>query len=165
MVAHVLRQQRSPGIVPRIIAVGLTLQAVGLAWLAAVSTPTVPYSHLVLPFILSGIGMGLFFAPVANVILSSVRPVEEGQASGANNAIRELGGVFGVAVLASIFAAAGSYETGPTFTDGMNAAVFVGAAVVAVGALVAFLIPVRSGRTPLGAPDPAVESAGALETA
>lgn len=32
--------------------------------------------------------MALFFAPVANVVLSSVRPEEEGQASGANSAIR-----------------------------------------------------------------------------
>ena len=56
-----------------------------------------------MPFVISGIGMGLFFAPVANVVLSAVRPSEEGQASGANNAIREVGGVFGVAVLASVF--------------------------------------------------------------
>ena len=149
---------------PRIIGVGLTLQAAGLAWLAAVSTPTVPYSHLVLPFSLSGIGMGLFFAPVANVILSSVRPIEEGQASGANNAIRELGGVFGVAVLASIFASVGSYQSGQSFTDGMNAAVWVGAAVVAAGALVAFMIPVRTKRQPVDAPDLEREAAPALET-
>ena len=133
---------------PRIIAVGLTLQAAGLAWLAAVSTADVPYRELVLPFILSGIGMGLFFAPVANVILSSVKPIEEGQASGANNAIRELGGVLGVAVLASIFTAAGGY--GPSFTDSMNRAVWVGAAVVAAGALVAFMIPTRRQQAPVG---------------
>src|ERR1700692_2109485 len=87
----------------RLMGVGLTLQAIGLAWIAAVSSPPSPYSAVVVPFMLSGIGMALFFAPVANVVLSSVRPEEEGQASGASNAIRELGGVFGVAVLASIF--------------------------------------------------------------
>jgi EmrB/QacA subfamily drug resistance transporter len=81
----------------RIMGVGLALQATGLAWMAAVTTPTVPYSELVAPFMLSGIGMALFFAPVANVVLGAVRPEEEGKASGANNAIRELGGVFGVA--------------------------------------------------------------------
>ena len=74
--------------------------------------------------------MALFFAPVANVVLSAVRPEEEGKASGANNAIRELGGVFGVAVLASIFAHAGGYRTADTFADGMSTAVYVGAAVV-----------------------------------
>ena len=84
--------------------------------------------------------MGLFFAPVANVVLSSVRPEEEGQASGANNAIRELGGVFGVAVLASVFAHYGGYGTGPTFTDGMIPAVYIGAGVVALGSLAAFAI-------------------------
>src|SRR5205823_5571270 len=93
----------------RIMAVGLALQAIGLGWIASVSTPTVPYSELVAPFVLAGIGMALFFAPVANIILGAVRPQEEGQASGANNAIRELGGVFGVAVLASIFSSYGGY--------------------------------------------------------
>ena len=126
---------------PRLIGIGLALQAGGLAWIAAVSSPTVAYSELVLPFILSGAGMGLFFAPVANVILSSVRPVEEGQASGVNNAIRELGGVFGVAVLASIFVSVGGYGTTQTFSDGLNAAVWVGAGVVALGAIAALSIP------------------------
>ncbi len=146
---------RIPG--PRIMGAGLALQAVGLAWLAAISSPTIAYSELVLPFIVSGIGMGLFFAPVANVILSSVRPVEEGQASGANNAIRELGGVFGVAVLASIFAAQGGYDSAQTFSDGMNAAVWAGAAVVAAGALVAFLIPTRRRAALAEVGQPAVE--------
>jgi MFS family permease len=94
-----------------------------------VSTPTTPYAELVGPFIVSGIGMALFFAPVANVVLSAVRPVEEGQASGANNAIRELGGVFGVAVLAAVFAHVGGYQTAESFTHGMNVAVWIGAAV------------------------------------
>src|SRR5947208_417272 len=104
----------------KLLGAGLPLQAAGLAWIAAAATPTTPYADLVGPFTISGIGMGLFFAPVANVVLSSVRPEEEGQASGANNAIRDLGGVFGVAVLASIFTAYGGYGTGEPFVDGMN---------------------------------------------
>jgi EmrB/QacA subfamily drug resistance transporter len=124
-----------------IIGVGLALQASGLAWIAAESTPTAPYSHLIGPFILAGVGMALFFAPVANVVLSAVRSAEEGKASGANNAIRELGGVLGVAILASIFAHAGGYRSPTTFVDGMSTAVYVGAAVVAIGALAAFAIP------------------------
>jgi len=119
---------------------GLALQAIGLAWIAAVSTPTTPYVQFIGPFTLSGVGMALFFAPVANVILSSVRRQEEGQASGANNAIRELGGVFGVAVLAAVFAAKGGYGSGQQFVDGMNPAVTIGAALVAVGAISAFAI-------------------------
>src|SRR5216684_3774646 len=104
----------------RIIGTGLALQAAGLAWIAAVSTPTTPYIDLVLPFALSGIGMGLFFAPIANLVLSTVRSVEEGQASGANNAIRELGGVFGVAVLASVFSHYGGYSSGSVLMKGLT---------------------------------------------
>ncbi|MDX6453190.1 MAG: hypothetical protein QOH16_3239 [Gaiellaceae bacterium] len=127
----------------RIIGTGLALQAAGLAWIAAVSTPTTPYIDLVVPFALSGIGMGLFFAPIANLILGSVNAVEEGQASGANNAIRELGGVFGVAVLASVFSRYGGYSSGTAFVDGMTPAVYAGAAVVALGALAMFAIKRR----------------------
>jgi EmrB/QacA subfamily drug resistance transporter len=129
-----------------IMATGLALQAAGLAWIAAVSRATVDYSSLVGPFILSGIGMAMFFAPVANVVLSAVRPQEEGKASGTNNAIREVGGVLGVAVLASIFARYGGYESPATFNAGLVPAIWVGAVVVGVGALVALLIP-RKRRT------------------
>jgi EmrB/QacA subfamily drug resistance transporter len=126
-----------------LMATGLGLQAVALGWLAAVSTPTVPYSSLVPAFVMAGIGMALFFAPVANVVLSAVLPREEGQASGANNAIRELGGVFGVAVLASVFTSYGGYESGQAFVNGLVPAVRVGAVVVGVGAFAALLIPRR----------------------
>jgi EmrB/QacA subfamily drug resistance transporter len=124
----------------RIIGTGLALQAIGLGWIAAVSTPTTPYIDLVLPFAISGVGMGMFFAPIANIVLGSVRNIEEGQASGANNAIRELGGVFGVAVLASVFSHYGGYGSQQAFTDGLTPAVWVGAVVVAVGAVAAFAI-------------------------
>jgi EmrB/QacA subfamily drug resistance transporter len=120
-----------------LIVTGLALQAVALAWLSVVTTPTVEYLVIAPAFVIAGVGMGLFFAPIANVVLSAVRPVEEGKASGANNAIRELGGVLGVAVLAAIFAANGSYASGQSFVDGMIPALRIGAVVVAVGAVVA----------------------------
>jgi EmrB/QacA subfamily drug resistance transporter len=125
----------------RIMGTGLALQAIGIGWIATVSTPTVPYSELVIPFFISGIGMALFFAPVANVVLSAVRREEEGQASGAANAIRELGGVFGVAVLASIFAHYGGYLSAQDFVDGLRPAVWVGATIVGIGSVLAFLVP------------------------
>ena len=127
----------------RLMALGLALQATGLAFLAALQSPTVSYADLVAPFVVSGAGMALFFAPVANVVLSSVAPEHEGKASGATNAIRELGGVFGVAVLASVFAQAGGYRTAETFAHGTSTAVWIGAAVVALGAVAAIFIPGR----------------------
>jgi MFS family permease len=142
-----------------LMAAGLGLQAVALGWLAAVSTPTVPYSSLVPAFVMAGIGMALFFAPVANVVLSAVLPREEGQASGANNAIRELGGVFGVAVLASVFTSYGGYESGQAFVDGLVPAVWVGAVVVGIGALAALFIPARRRESETGEPELLAEAA------
>jgi EmrB/QacA subfamily drug resistance transporter len=121
----------------RLMAAGLALQAAGLLWMAGIASPGMAYTSLVGPFVLSGVGMSLFFAPVANVILGSVRAEHEGKASGANNAIRELGGVFGVAVLAAIFAHVGGYQSGAAFTHGMQIAVYAGGAIVALGAVAA----------------------------
>jgi EmrB/QacA subfamily drug resistance transporter len=123
----------------QLMTAGLALQSAGLIWIAAVTTPTTPYSTLVIPFIVAGAGMALFFTPVANVILSAVRPEQEGKASGANNAIRELGGVFGVAVLASVFAHLGGYRNATTFVHGTTTAVYIGGGVVALGAIAAAL--------------------------
>jgi EmrB/QacA subfamily drug resistance transporter len=136
----------------RIMGIGLTLQAGGLAAMAALSTATVPYWQLVAPFMVSGLGMAMFWAPVANVVLSAVRPEEEGQASGAQNAIRELGGVFGVAVLASVWSQYGSYASGPSFVDGMLPALWIGAAIVLAGAVAAFAIPRRGRKAEAEAP-------------
>ncbi len=126
-----------------ILVVGLALMSLGLGWIAAIASPTAPYIDFVPAFVVSGIGMGMFFAPIANLVLSAVRPEEEGKASGANNAIREVGGVFGVAVLASVFSANGSYASPQAFVDGMVPAVWLGSAVVAVAAIAALAIPRR----------------------
>ena len=125
----------------RLMTLGLTLQGAGLLWIAAVTGLATPYADLVGPFVLSGGGMALFFAPVANVVLSAVRGEHQGKASGATNAIRELGGVFGVAVLASVFARTGGYASAATFVHGTTDAVYAGGAVVLLAALAAALIP------------------------
>jgi EmrB/QacA subfamily drug resistance transporter len=142
---------------PLLIA-GLALQATGLAWLAAITAPDVAYIDLVPPFAIAGVGMALFFAPVATVVLGAVGPREAGKASGANNAIRELGGVFGVAVLASIFTHQGGYGSADLFTDGIIPALWVGAAVVGVGAFAATLLPGR-GSTDVRVGEPALQGA------
>jgi nitrate/nitrite transporter NarK len=126
-----------------LMATGLALQSAAIGWLATISTPDVPYSHLVAPFAMAGAGMALVFAPAANATLAAVRPDEAGQASGATNAIRELGGVLGVAVLATVFASTGSYDTPGSYVAGMTSAAWVGAAVLAAGALIALLVPGR----------------------
>src|SRR6478735_2441831 len=141
-----------------LIVTGMALQATALAWLAAITAPDAAYADLVPAFVLAGVGMGLFFAPVAAVVLGAVRQQEAGKASGANNAIRELGGVFGVAVLASIFAHQGGYGSADMFTDGIIPALWVGASVVGVGALAAGLIPGRAAAD-IRVGDPALQGA------
>jgi EmrB/QacA subfamily drug resistance transporter len=139
-----------------LMALGLALQAGALAWLALVSEPTVPYGQLVLPFMMAGAGMALVFAPAANAVLSSVRAEEAGQASGATNTFREIGGALGVSVLSTVFAGAGSYASPQAFTDGMTAAVMVGAAVCAAGAVCALFVPGRARQAELAAMNAAV---------
>lgn len=136
-----------------VLATGLALQALGLAWLAAIASPTVTYAGLVPAFLLNGVGMALFFAPMASTVLGSVGRHEEGIASGVNNAIRELGGVLGVAVLASVFSSSGSYASGHAFVHGLVPAVFAGAGVVGVAVIAALTIPSlrRPGQVYLGA--------------
>lgn len=133
-----------------LLAAGLTLQTIGLAWLTLVVSDNVSYGALVPAFILSGIGMGLFFVPVATVVFGSVGPDEQGIASGANNSFRELGGTMGVAVLGSVFSAAGSLANPTAFVDGLRPALAVGAVVLGFGAIAAVLIPGR--RRPADAP-------------
>ena len=75
------------------------------------------------------------------MVLGSVRRDQEGIASGANNAIREIGGVFGIAVLGAVFSAQGGYSSGASFVSGMSSAVWVGAAAVAAAGAAAVALP------------------------
>ncbi len=142
---------------------GLALQSVGLGWLVAVLSPAAAYSSFIGPFVLAGAGMAMVFAPAANAVLGAVRPSQAGQASGATNAIRELGGVLGVAVLASVFTAAGGYGTPALFVAGLRPAVVVGAAVLALGALAALVVPGRRRR--VSSRDLAARDGGAVVAA
>jgi EmrB/QacA subfamily drug resistance transporter len=129
-----------------LLVLGMALQAIALAWLALVLETDVAYGAMIVPFVLGGVGMGLVIAPVTGAVLAAAPVALAGKASGATNAIRETGGVFGVAILATVFASHGSYASPDAFTDGLRAAVPVGAAVLAVGALVGLLTPGRTRR-------------------
>jgi EmrB/QacA subfamily drug resistance transporter len=134
-----------------LITIGLALQATGLWWIAQATSVGAPYSHFIVPFVMSGVGMAMYFAPAANVVLTAVRSEDEGKSSGANNAIRELGGVLGVAVLAGVFAHNGSYANPGAFVHGLRIATETGAVVVAAGAVAALFVPRRAGAVAGGA--------------
>ena len=129
------------------MAAGLALQAGALAWISSSLSTHMAYSQMIIPFIMAGAGMALVFAPSANAILAAVRADQAGQASGANNAIREIGGVLGVAVLASVFTAHGGYTSPHAFVAGLQPALWVGVAVLAAGALTVIAVPFRQCRT------------------
>uniref|UniRef100_A0AAU2VPH7 DHA2 family efflux MFS transporter permease subunit n=1 Tax=Streptomyces sp. NBC_00008 TaxID=2903610 RepID=A0AAU2VPH7_9ACTN len=126
-----------------VVATGLAVQAVGLGLFAMSLAPDASYVSQLPGLIVGGVGMALYFAPAASLVMSSVRPAEQGIASGASNALREVGGALGVAVLATVFSSQGGYDSARTFTDGTVLAVWLGAGMVALAALVALMIPGR----------------------
>ncbi|MEW2621261.1 DHA2 family efflux MFS transporter permease subunit [Streptomyces sp. NPDC048106] len=126
-----------------VVAMGLLLQAAGLGYLACVVTTHASYADQLPGLVLSGAGMALYFAPAANLVMSSVRPHEQGIASGANNALREVGGALGIAVMSSIFSAYGGYTSAGSFVDGLRPALTTGAAAVTLAALATLAIPPR----------------------
>ncbi|MFG2997976.1 DHA2 family efflux MFS transporter permease subunit [Streptomyces sp. NPDC048340] len=134
-----------------VVAAGLMLQALGLGWFAAILSTDVSYAAQLPALILSGIGMALYFAPASNALMSTVAPADQGRASGTNNALREVGGALGVAVLASVFSAQGGYESGQAFTDGTVPALWIGAGAVAVAAALALLLPRKAKQEPAAA--------------
>ncbi|WP_328737328.1 MFS transporter [Streptomyces bobili] len=127
----------------RLMALGLFLQGVGLGWINLVTGTDTAYSSLVGPMIVAGVGMGLVFAPTAAVVLGSVPAEHAGKASGANTTVREIGGALGIAVLSTVFVAHGGMRGPQEFVDGLRPAVWVGVAVVLLGALCALGIPRR----------------------
>lgn len=116
-----------------LLITGLALQAVGLGWIAAIAGPGMSYTWLAVALGIAGVGISMCFPTVANAVVGSVPQSEVGIASGTNSALREIGGVFGVAILASIFAHSGVYASPAAFVDHFTTAVWVGAAFSAAG--------------------------------
>jgi predicted MFS family arabinose efflux permease len=120
---------------------GLTLQALGLAWLAMAAGAATPYTDLVPGFVMAGIGMGLTFAPSATAVLADMAPDDHATASSTNSTIREIGVAMGVAVLVAVFRFNGGTLTPAGYNSGLRAAILTGAAVVALGALSTIWLP------------------------
>ncbi|MFB4304669.1 MFS transporter [Actinomadura sp. GTD37] len=126
-------------------ALGLALQAAGMGWLALVATPSVPYGAMIAPMLIAGAGVSMAMPAAQSAVLNAVAPEQIGKASGVFNTGRQLGGVFGVAVLALVFGEAGSYAGPAAFSDGFASAIAVSAALSLAGAVAALAIPGRQG--------------------
>lgn len=127
-----------------VMAAGLALQAIAMLWITLTMGVDTAYLTYVPAFVMAGTGMALVISPSASLILESVRADEAGQASGAAATLREVGGVLGVAVMATVFQSAGSYASPQVYTDGVAAALPVAVGVLAVGAIAALALPGKS---------------------
>ncbi|MCF2125333.1 DHA2 family efflux MFS transporter permease subunit [Strepomyces sp. STD 3.1] len=144
-----------------VVTFGLTLMALAFAYWALVMSPDASYLLQLPGYLLGGVGIACFFAPLLNLTMSSVDVSEQGIASGATSATRELGAALGVAALASVFTHNGGYASGQDFVDGFVPALWVGAAAVALAAVVMFFARRPEGTgTPAGAEPVGAELAG-----
>ncbi len=123
---------------------GLILHATGLAWIAVIADPGMSYAALIAPFIVSGAGISMVFPAAQTAAMSSADEDTIGKAAGTNSMMRELGGVFGIAICVAVFAAAGSYASPDAFADGFSVAMLVAAGIAAVGAACGTLVRARS---------------------
>jgi EmrB/QacA subfamily drug resistance transporter len=120
---------------------GLLIQAAGTIWIALIAGPDLAYSRLVIPLVVAGVGISMAIPSAQNSVLGSMADDAVGKAAGTNSVMRELGGVFGIAVAVAVFAGAGSYASAQAFTDGFGPAVGVSAALALFGALAGTLLP------------------------
>ena len=132
------------------MVLGLALQAVGYGWVALIVHPGMGYAELGVAFTVAGVGTSFCFPTVANAVMGSAPPELAGVASGTNSALRELGGVFGVAILAAVFARPEAYGSPQVFVHGFTQALWVGAALSALGIVAALL----GSRWPRRLPEP-----------
>ncbi len=146
-----------------LLSAGLTLQALGLAWIALVAGAGTSYAALVPAFVLAGVGMGLTFAPSSTAVLADMAGADHATASSTNATIREIGVALGVAVLVAVFQGAGGTITPTGYTDALRPAVLTGAAVVALGAVAARWLPRRQASSATA--DPATSGTALAETA
>lgn len=135
---------------------GLLMQTAGLACLAVIARSHTPFWQIAPLLTIAGSGTAMVFPTVATEVMSSVAPHQQGIASGTNNALRELGGVFGVAVLATVFTRPGVYSSPEAFAAGFRSALWIAVAFSAIG------IPLALSLKP-AAPAPGTAPAGQAE--
>ena len=126
-----------------LLAGGLVLNAAGMAWLALIAEPGVAYGSLLGPFLLSGVGVSMAIPAAQTAVVAGVAPEALGKAAGANGMLRELGGVFGIAVCAAVFAGAGGYASPAAFIDGFGPAIAVASGLSLLGAVAGATLPRR----------------------
>jgi EmrB/QacA subfamily drug resistance transporter len=146
-----------------LIVLGLTLQGLGLGWLAYNVAQGYGYSASIAALVVAGAGTSLAMPTGQNSVMNSVPATYLGQASGTFNSMRQLGGVFGIAIVSAVFAASGSYASPHAYRDGVAPALYVAAAIALVGAVAGLLISGR--RIPGNGPTASASTPSTVEVA
>lgn len=123
---------------------GSAVSATGFAWLAVAHAH--PYDMLVAASFL-GIGIGLAFAALGNLIIQAVPPEQTGAASGMNTVMRTIGGAIG-GQLAAIFIADHLARTGLPSVTGFTDTFVMATAFLILCTLAGFAIPMAASRRP-----------------
>ena len=126
-----------------LVAGGLTMAAGGLAWIALTARTGLPYAQMVAPLVIAGSGASVAIPATMSAVMTGVPPKAIGQASGTLNMLRQLGGVFGIAICAAVFAARGGYASPAAFTNGFGPAMGACAGLALLGAAAGLLIPAK----------------------
>jgi len=126
-----------------LVVTGLLMQAAGLGWIAMIAASGRGYPAMVVPLALAGIGVSMAMPAAQNAVLSSVAVTEIGKASGVFNMGRFLGGMFGIALLVTVFSASGAVDTPAHFSKGFTVAMIVAAVLSLAGAFVGLWLPTR----------------------
>jgi hypothetical protein len=88
------------------------------------------------------------FPAAMNAVTGAVAVGDMGKAAGVNSMLRELGGVFGIAICVAVFAGAGGYASAQAFVDGFTPALMASAGLALLGAGIALLVPARVAAVP-----------------
>ncbi|HTT91076.1 MAG TPA: MFS transporter [Acidimicrobiales bacterium] len=137
-----------------LLALGLSLQGFGFAWLAFIAKPGLAYILMVPPMVVSGCGTSMAIPAAQNCVLGSVPRWAMGKASGALNTLRQLGGTFGIAIAAAVFSEHGAYTSAGSFSRGYSAALWAAAGLSLAGALAGAWAPSRTSRLQRAVPRP-----------
>jgi EmrB/QacA subfamily drug resistance transporter len=90
----------------RVLHAGLVVEAAGLLAVYAVlrgAGAGVSTADLLAPMVVGGIGMGMVFVPLFDIVMAGVRPQEMGSASGVLQTVNALGMSLGIAGIGAIF--------------------------------------------------------------
>lgn len=139
-------------LVPRFgrnVIVGSALvMAAGIAgtWLTLrLAEPPVTSLELVPALFVAGLGMGGVVSPFFDIALGDVGDDEVGSASGLLNAIQQLGGALGVAVLTTLFVSLLGERAGrDVYTDAAETLLLIDAGLLVVLAGLSFLLPPKA---------------------